>query len=175
MAKRTKNDALPTISDDDLMTALERVLGNMPASLSEMQANRAVAPLGAASLLPTNQPIQNTGVAPTPGGGRNMAALLGGMGPPAGMGFIDPAVMTQNPSMIPPHSGNVVQWLGGAMQPNKNENLLAGIAAVNNILTSLELQKRQKKQQEMLANLSPEDAQRLMFLSMLQGGMGGGR
>jgi len=147
------------LSFDQLMGLLEQALGPppvgqaKPSTLSEMQAARPQAP---------TPPV-------------NMAALLSQYGVPAGGGFIDPRAALANPSMIPPHSGNVVQWLGGALQDNKYEDLLAGLSAFNNIATTLDLQKRQKKQTEQLANLTPEQAQQLMWLSLMMGGLGGGR
>lgn len=153
------------LSYDDLMSVLEGALGPPPVgeanTLSEMQAARGA----------TSGAMPTQGQAPP----ANMAALLGQFGVPAGQGFVDPRQLTQNPSYIPPHSGNVVQWLGGAMQPNKYENLLAGLGAANNIWTSMDLAKRQRNQAGQLANLSPEQAQQLMFLSMLQGGLSGGQ
>ena len=152
MAKRKDDDGL-----GELRTFLDQWFEETGGTLSGMQ------------------PLGGLGGRAGAGINPNMAALLGGQSLPAGQGFIDPAVMARNPSYIPPHSGNVVQWLGGSMQPNKYENLLAGIAAGNNILTSLQLAKRQKKQQEAIAKLSPEEAEQLMFWSLLQGGFGGGQ
>ena len=161
-------DFLKALEDNDFDAVLSMLESAMapppigePTTLSEMQRKRGAS--GAAAM-PDASPV-------------NLAALLGSFGVPAGAGFIDPnAIMPTAKNFIPPHSGPVVQWLGGAMKDYSGiDNLLAGLSAFNNIATTLDLQKRQKKQAEMMANLTPEQAMQLMTLSLIMGGLGSGQ
>src|SRR5690606_19010112 len=117
--------------------------------LLQTLANTMAPPRGAAPTslpaMPRRRGASSAAAMPDPSP-PNRAALRGSFGVPAGAGFIDPnAIMPTAKNFIPPHSGPVVQWLGGAMKDySGTDNLLAGLSAFNNIATTLDLQKRQK-------------------------------